>query len=420
MFNYDRQNYWQLAVIQGSALGLPGILIGHKLVNQFGPGATLLAICIGNLILWGLGLVMISMTYKENQHIGHSKHALENVKSYLGKYATSAASAVLALAFLSWFTVQLRTDMATSNTLMQNHPDWSLKSSLEIMASLAIITTFLSMGGIKVIKWICTISFPLFFIFLLYAIFTERPSTISFNIEWRSLFAATMVVIIVVLPGIINLPTFFRHARSRPDAILALTLMTIFVAVFQFGSLWLNFSDSASVLFKPYSAHTGWTINLVLVLGFITITTLCINLVNIYFASAVLEIIKPKFADARGYVIIGLIGTLSFGLMQSLSVMEYIQQLTNCIIGCLGITLLMGYLATMMTKHRSRPLEQHVNAGCWFLGSLISIWEFYIHKTQVPAFITGISVTAFAFILVLFYEEIHSCIKSIKNKKLSY
>lgn len=416
MANLDNQNFWQLASIQSAAQGLAVMLVGQKIASQYGSGTALISICIGNLILWFFGLAMISMTYKTNPKPSRAQNALENVKNYLGKHSTFTTSIVLAAAFLSWFTVQLGADTTATNSLVQDHPAWSLKSSLELASLLAIIITCLSMGGIKSIKWVCVISFPFLFSFLIYALIFEKGSTIPpFDIKWRDMFPSTITALAIVLPGIINLPTFFRHSRSRSHAILALSLMTIFVSAFQFGSLWLNFSDPNSTIFKPYSINTGWTLNLIFSLGFIKLSTLCINLVNIYFASVVLEMIKPRFADARGYVLIGLVGTLGFGLIQSMFVMGYIQNLTNCIIGCLGVTLVVGNFTTMITQHRNRPHERHVNSGCWLVGSLSSAWAIYTQKDEIQAFITGISVTFLCYILILFYEEIHSIIKKPKK-----
>ncbi|MCB1117726.1 MAG: hypothetical protein KDK50_03995 [Chlamydiia bacterium] len=399
----NNQNYWQLASIQGAALGLPGFLIGQTLASQYGVGTALVSLCISNLILWVIALAMFSMTYKKK---GHAGHAIQNVKAYLGGNSAIFASIVLFTAFLSWFSIQIITQMTMVDYFLNHLSNWNSTTSIKSGAFCAFITTFVVMGGIRTIKWVCTIAFPLFFLYIAYVVLTNFHLLRTFELRWQLSLAPIAVTIIALLPGIINLPTFFRHARSRADGLLGLIFMTFFVIFVQFSSIWFQFTSINIPIFSPYSSSTGWTFDLTLILMFITLTTFCVNLVNVYFASAAIEMIKPRFANPRGYAVIGLIGTLIYGLFQVAPILSNIENLTNSLIACLGITLLLSFLVQIIVRHRPRYLDKSISSGCWLIGIVTSI----IYQVQDPskpniALLAGVAATAFSFLFVIFIEE---------------
>src|SRR5262245_60579967 len=89
-----RQNFWQLASIQGAAQSsLPGILLGGILSRKYGAYTAILSICIGNLILWIMGLGVISMAVRER------KNAIQNTARFLGKGGRIFMALVLIVAF---------------------------------------------------------------------------------------------------------------------------------------------------------------------------------------------------------------------------------------------------------------------------------------------------------------------------------
>ena len=47
-----QQNFWQLASIQGSATSIVALLVSGYLAKQYGAGTTLIAIFVGNFVLF--------------------------------------------------------------------------------------------------------------------------------------------------------------------------------------------------------------------------------------------------------------------------------------------------------------------------------------------------------------------------------
>ncbi len=412
MFKDTNQNFWQLACIQATAMGLPVMLVGKHLADEYGAGVAITSLCIGNFILWLIALSMFAMTFHSQ---GRAKHAVENVLTYFGKPLSIIAALVLMVAFISWFPVQINAQMEYTDKILLRYSGWDKSARLILI----IISSFLIIGistfGIGAIKWICTIAFPFLVIYVIYG-FCNREVHLN-NIDWDVSHRGIIPVITVIFPGIINLPTFFRHARSRQDGILALTLMTIFVIGFQAATIWVHFSTDPNSVLAPYLPEIGWTFNLVALLGFISLSTICVNIVNVYFASAALEFVVPNFTDARGYVLIGLIGVLALSIFKSEAIVSSLQTITNNFIGSLGVVLVVGYLSRIIIVHRFRRLEREINILCWIIGCLVSSYAFFMNQDIVTSFISGIFTSALSFIVIVFVEETVWSIRRIFFKK---
>lgn len=412
MFKDHNQNFWQLASIQSAALGIQGMLIGKYLSDHYGVGVAITSICIGNFILWIIALSMFSMTYHGQ---GKAKHATENVLTYLGKPVAIISALVLMVAFISWFPIQINALIDWTGKFLKNYSGWDGTTQLITVIVLAFLIIGISTFGIRAIKWICTISLPLLSMYVMYALFDQEMSLGT--IEWKVSHKGIIPVIIIVFPGIINLPTFLRHARSRADGILALTIMTFLVILFQAATIWVHHVTNTGTILAPYSPETGWTFNLLSFLGFIFLSTICVNIVNIYFASAALEFIVPNFTDARGYVLIGLIGALALSVFKSETIMNNIETITNNFIGSLGVVLVVGYLSRIIIVHRFRRLEKEINILCWVVGCIVSLYSFYVNQDIASSFVAGIFTSALSFIVIIFLEETVWSIRRIFFKK---
>ena len=69
MFKSDSQNFWQLASIQASAMGLPVMLVGGQIAAKTGPGIAVRSIFLANLILWLIDLAITSMSAEKQNDI---------------------------------------------------------------------------------------------------------------------------------------------------------------------------------------------------------------------------------------------------------------------------------------------------------------------------------------------------------------
>ncbi len=404
----NSQNFWHLACIQASAFGIPGWVIGKWLANTYGVGTAILSLIIGNLFLWIVGLATVMMADRGREH------AVENVKDYLGKWGSLIAAFVLLIAFLIWFTIELEVFTSVGVKLLDsNRSDLSLE--LRVGTVLGLIVTLLSLGGIRWIRWICVLFFPIQVIFLGYAIFVS-PEPVSFAGPWHLSLAPTLVVITNYLPGIVNLPTFFRHSRSRAHSILALALILSLTALIEASSIWIGVDPtpggeavSTAVLGSSdfYIAATSI---------FLLVSFLCSNLINIYFASVGWETIVPVVSGKKEYAIMGLIGTAAFTLVQASEVLVIIEQIASSLIACLGVVLVGAFLVRIVVRHRPREFEKSISFFCWIVGSCVSILALAgAIDSKGPPMAVGASMSLVAFLIFIFFEEMVWAIQHLRS-----
>ena len=370
---------------------MPAIIIGSQLAKQYGAGTAICSIFLGNLILWLVGVAIISMAIEDRVN------AIENVKRYLGRSGALCMGLVLIIAFLSWFVLYIN---ATTPSIGKYFAIDHGASSVRLGVGLGFFTTLLSIGGIRCIKWITVASFPGVFAYYLYSVLRSEFSITSIE-AWGISLPAMITTIMALLPGFVNLPTFFRHAQSRADCYLALTGMTFLISLFEISSIWMEFDP-----FQNLNIGSEHPLFSLITLLFIVLTLICTNLVNIYFASACWESFVPRFEGAKGYAIVGLIGTAGYTFIQIYSPLRFLEDLANCYIASLGIVLLIAFLVRIIIRHRPRQWEKRINGLCWFIGCLMATLSMIrtAHDDTGPLLI-GVGSSAFMFLIILFIEE---------------
>ena len=137
----------------------------------------------------------------------------------------------------------------------------------------------------------------------------------------------------------------------------------------------------------------------------ILILTTC-NLLNIYLASACWQAFVPRFGGAKGFAIIGLLGTLTYTFIQISAPVQFLQNLTNAYIAILGVVLLMAYLLRIVLKHRPRPFEKAISLATWLFGCVVAtIYESQHYLSGIPSLISGVNASILFLLCVIFVEE---------------
>lgn len=389
------QNFWQLASIQSAATGIPVIMIGGQLAVHYGTGVAITSVILGNLILWMVGIAIVSMAAPGRVN------ALENVSRYLGKLGGIAAAFFLILSFLSWYILQLNAANAALTHLLLHQ-----ETQLQLGAGLGAFIALLSIGGIQLIKKYCVAILPLFLVFVIYSMIVTIP---HFRIDsiWEFSFLGIIAIISTTLPGIVNLPTFFRHSRSRYDSYLGLSLMIAFTMLFQIYAVISGFHDITSIVAENFTYA-------ILLSAFILLSLISINLVNIYFASAGWEMIFPHRKSNKEFVIVGLLGTAAYTFLQVSAPMQFFLSMAENFIASLGVVLLMSFLIKTFAQHRPRPYEKLINMSCWFFGALLgTILSAQDHIGPSHALIISFSATSIAFLCVIYIEETYWSVKKV-------
>ncbi len=394
-----RQKFWQLAMIQGSSMGLPVLVSGSLFSKSNSLGTIITSIIIGNMILWVIGLVMVLMTSKHES-------ALQNVSNYLGKKTMYAAGIVFALAFIGWYGIQI----SSAVEYFVYVKELSDAQKLKIGLALGAFTALLSMGGIRLIKWIACLCFFPFVAFFIFLLIKFQNSSFSMLMDWEPRLKIVLTVVFSLLPGVINLPTFFRHAQSKAHAVGGLS-MTIFIyCIFETLFVFLGIDsirDFSTTLQNP-----------LLLTFFLVLSLICTNLLNIYFASATWEVALSHYSGAKGNAISGLIGTLLFCVLQGEKPMLIVNTIFNSFIASLGVVLLIMFSIRSLVFHRSRAYEKKVGTLSWWVGCICSfLMVMFNPSSGLKAVSWGMAASLLSFILVAFFEETTWSIKALLKKK---
>ena len=207
-FQYDNQNFFQLACIQSVSLGIPGIIVGADLAMQHGAGTAICSIIVGNLLLWLIAITILSMIDRVYAT------AIDNIKNYLGNYGGLLMALILMIAFLGWYAFQIDFSLKKLNTLLLTDNRLERGIMIRAGAALGLISAMLSIGGIRLLKKITICAFPFLVLYSFYSIWAS-PNSVIISGTWGLSFQAVLTAILLLLPGVINFPTFFRHSRSK-------------------------------------------------------------------------------------------------------------------------------------------------------------------------------------------------------------
>ena len=258
------------------------------------------------------------------------------------------------LGFIIWFVLQINLSTNAIASLLIPKNFWQNELIIRLGIVFGLASSLLSIGGIRLIKWLNVSILPFIFLCHIYAIFFSKEVPV-FEGSWGISFSGIIYSLSSLLVGIVNLPTFFRHSRSRADSYLALSIMVIFISFFEISTIWMKLNVTYSnIIFSEYINFGELSI-------FIIFTYLCLRLVsttlvNIYFASACWETIIPILDKKKQFAIIGLFGTAVYTFIQISSPMLFLEKIAHSFIAILLIVLIITFLVKDMVKNRPKKI----------------------------------------------------------------
>lgn len=316
-----KQSWWQLLCIQaGGTICLPVILVGQLVAQKFGWVAALLSIGLGNLFLLMLGYFLASLS------IERRLSTVEHAALYFGRRGRWFFASLMMLSMLGWFGIQLN---IMSESASQILACLGMKVSLlSLNAGMGLIISFIMCFGMKALKNLSYLSAPLLGITLLYTAFSTEGSIVndSYAISWLP---GVSLVIAANIGAVIDLPTFFRHAKSEKEA--KLCILILYGAVVPFVEL-IGVYGGSTIL--EYGSL--WTCCLVLLSGWQT------NNANLYSAIASSYSLPGNFSAWTRPFILGGAGTV-IACFNPLGNIEYVLDFLGITIGSMGAVILANY-----------------------------------------------------------------------------
>ncbi len=368
-----KQSFWHLSAIQlTSLISIPVLSTSLVLIQKNSFLDALATIILSNLILWIIRYAIIKMSYNKR------KSAIDLAKEYLGEWGSRLAGLVFLVSAILWFNRQAE---FSSRSLLYLWP-FNEGPKIDLYTQYSIIvgclSTIFCAFGIKLIKWLSLISFP-----CLLASFISIFAIIPHNIPFQK-FSGVSISGLVLILGVnlaltVDLPTFFRHSRSKQDTFKALTLIQLIslilsVCALYFGSIIIE-NPELIVQIKNINSHKHLLSKISLPI-LILISTICANVFNIYACSVGWEVLVPKrfskfLLGSKEYAILGLSLTAIFISPLKINHLDApIEWIDNAEVS-LCFVFIVGWIIRVLQKRRPILFEKCIYVSSWIASMII-------------------------------------------------
>lgn len=351
-----QQNWWQLSSIQiGGTICLPVIMIGHFLCQTYGFTSSLIAILIGNAILFILGLISAKMSYEKK------KTTMDNARDYFGETGSSFFSLTMVFSLLGWFGIQL--NMMSISIIDLLSIDSNYLISLNII--LGLLITFVALRGISAINILANLSLPLLVLTLVYSLFTlKSKSEIS---HYPISIVGASSVIAMAIAVVIDLPTFFRHAKSCKHGFISIAIIFgMALPLLEIVGVYLSSGITGGTILDVFKRQEGPFWNLWIVL-FLILAGWTTNNLNLYSAVICLEPLLKVYSEKKRTLLIGIVGTLlsCFNLLDHI---EIVLDIMGILITSMGTVIITRYLLSLFNHSHFFVQNYLWNLLAWTLG----------------------------------------------------
>ncbi|MBA4696093.1 MAG: hypothetical protein H2069_01735 [Legionella sp.] len=378
------QNWRRLAAVQfGLAVGLPPILVGYILFLTYGLVSAIVSIMCGSLILFCLAIISMSLALKK------PLSTIECAEIFLGKKGMLICGIAMGISLFGWFTINLSfISVSISKLLGVLHVPHS-ELSILVNLILGITATLIVIKDIHSIGTFALLNFPIIISIIAYSFFIlPNLGTSELFYGEKITCAGIPLVLASNLAIIIDLPTYYRFARTKKDALIStsLTFMLFIPAITMVGAVFAFFIAGRPVV--NVIAQAGGTIGVVLMVFFLTISNCMINNGNIYSCDIALRPFTRNFSRKKTLVFLGIMGS-------TLSCFDIITRFTfwldgiNILIGSMGAVILTSFFFDKFKLSPYSTIVQSANCLSLLLGSLFGIltWNKYIPPISGFAFL---------------------------------
>ncbi len=296
------QNWISLSAIQvGGAICLPVLLIGFELARQYGLLSALIAILIGNVLLFSLSLVYAKMSTASD------KVTAAHAELYFGRRAKAIFACVMALSMCLWFAIQAQ---LMAQDVIHMLPESVAKSGYgEAVVSffIAALIVICALSGIRSIEMLSQVAVPLMIITMCIALFRGTKSVEYMPVSHLS---GLSLVLAVSIGAVVDMPTFFRHAANSKEAIKAcVTTFLIGIPLVEMMGAFLSASTQAGSFMEALycfdgSVWKGWILAFIMLAGWTT------NNTNLYSASMSIQSLLPKLSDKKAILFLGAVAAV--------------------------------------------------------------------------------------------------------------
>lgn len=369
----------ELAMIEiGGAICLPVIMVGHAIGQKVGVSYALISIGIGNAILLALALLSASLSVKKRVPTP------EQAKSYFGEGGAKGFAMTLLFAKLCWFAIQLH-----MISLSMHNAFPSLMPLYVWDVLLGVLIIFCALFGIQGIGAVAKLATPLMVGTMGYAALQAYSLP---RAETASIYSGEGIslAIAAAITAVIDMPTYFRHAKSATEARIAVVVfLGVAVPLIEGLGVYL-FSKSPGVeIVSTLSSFGGrawemWIAFFILLAGWTT------NNTNLYSGVNCAATLFPKSSEKVRTLLCGSMAVLAC-LLGITSYFSLILQLIGIGVGSMGLVVLTSYA---VEKFRGKALLTfNLHKISWGVGLVVGTLSAFriLSLTGIPLLDGGIA-----------------------------
>lgn len=394
----NQQNWWHLSSIQlGGVICLPVIVIGQTLYQTYGFTSSIVAILLGNLLLLLLGLATTKMSCEKR------KTTPLNAAEYFGENGVSLFALTMCLSLMGWFAIQL--NMMSLSVIDLLSINENIKAPLLTNVLLGALITFVAFYGIKSLNILANISLPLLIMTLGYAFLTTNtPQTLN---PLHLSFSGVSMVIALAIAFVIDLPTYYRHARTPKDGYISISIIFLLaLPILEIIGVYLAAGSSGGTILEILKRSNGIVWNLWVAL-FLILAGWTTNNINLYSGAVCLEPLLKIQSEKKRILIFGSIGT-ALSCFNFLSNLIAILDIMGIFVASMGSVIITRYLIEKMQRFPVRKEDYPWHFFAWGLGIILglsSMNNFSLTSIPVLDATLGSSLGTFSFMLQRFYSE---------------
>jgi len=292
-----QSRWWQMAAVQvGGVVCLPIFTLGHAIAHQYGLISALIAVTLGNTILLLLGLK--TALYSVESRLTTAECA-EKTFGYSGK---PFFAGVLIITMMGWFAVQLDMMGSMAGSLIGVH------GTKPMNVILGGMITCLSLHGVNGMEKLANICLPLLLLTVGIAVFDVSGNDPIIQTEMVE-FSGISLILAGAMGAVIDLPTFFRLAKSKKDAVIAvIILFGLAVPLLEGIGIYLATQGGSENLVQSLvreDSHFAWKIWVAL---FVIMAGWTTNSTNLFSAvTSLTSVVKLK--ENSCHLLLGVLGT---------------------------------------------------------------------------------------------------------------
>lgn len=363
----EKQSWWQLTSIQiGGAICMPVLMVGQQIAMYHGLSAAFFAIALGNLFLFLIGIPYIHLAYEKKIS------TMQNAIACFGKAGTWVVGISMLVALIGWFAIQLQLVALSSSHLLNICFGSHGLNSISLIILWGAIMTIMALYGLRGINLLADLSMPLLILTIGYASLKASYMPIRAPSTEIGLLKGMTLVIASTLLVVIDIPTYYRHSKSKKDGLLSLFLLYCFATpLIQIVGAYIAMHSHGTGVMDMFSEQGGlwwqiWVSSFLILAGWTT------NNTNIYSAAVTLESFFPKLNHKFRTLIIGILGTIA-ACFPMIAHYEHALSGMTILVGSMGAVVMVSFLFNRYFGEHSYKLPALV---AWIMGSLVGLINF--------------------------------------------